>query len=336
MSTRIGVLLAGFGGIGSQDHQSAMYLPAFAARSDFELVAAVDVAGTDGAAKAAREYRLRLYTDLADALADPAVTLVSVAAPLAARAEIVGQAIGAGKHVLADKPLAATVAEAEEIAHRAAERRVVVVPAHHLRLGGALQATRAAVRGGRIGLPWNVQADFLVAGGDPAPTGELVNLALYPIDIVRSLLGVEVRRVHALAGSHWHRSPQDLVTLLLDHEHGVTSTIVCGRMAGLRDVPPAGVVVHRYRVSGSHGMLATDATKPAVRVHSANRHETTWAGPDTVQALLDVVHAGVMTGHAELGPDDAVHVQRVVQAAARSLRTGRPVDIEPGSDCRCG
>jgi predicted dehydrogenase len=332
VSARIGVLLAGFGGIGSQDHQNAMYLPAFAAHPDFELVAAVDVAGTDGAGKAAREYDLRLFSDLDEALADPAVTLVSVAAPLAARAGVVGRAIRAGKHVLADKPLAATVAEGEEIARRAAERNVVVVPAHHLRLGGALRATRAAVRAGRVGLPWNVQADFLVAGGDPVPTGELVNLALYPIDIVHSLLGLAVRRVHALAGSHWHRSPHDFVTLLLDHDHGVTSTIVCGRMAGLRDVPPAGVVVHRYRISGSHGVLATDATKPAVRVHSASRHDTTWAGPGTVDALLDVVRAGVTTGHAELGPDDAVQVQRVVQAATRSVREGRPVDVEPGSE----
>jgi predicted dehydrogenase len=332
MSARIGVLLAGFGGIGSQDHQSTMYLPAFANRPDFELLAAVDVAGTDGAAKAAQAYGLGLHSDLDAALADPTVALVSVAAPLATRAGIIGRAIRAGKHVLADKPLAATVAEVEEVARLAAERRVVVVPAHHLRLGGALRATRAAVRAGRIGLPWNVQADFLVAGGDPVPTGELVNLALYPIDVVRSLLGLEVRRVHALAGSHWHRSPQDLVTLLLDHEHGVTSTIVCGRMAGLRDVPPAGVVVHRYRISGSHGVLATDATKPAVRVHSASRHEATWAGAGTVDALLDVVRDGITTGHAELGPDDAAHVQRVVESAARSLRTGRPVDVEPGSD----
>jgi predicted dehydrogenase len=332
VSERIGVLLAGFGGLGSQDHQSAMYLPAFANRPDFELVAAVDVAGTDGAGKAAQEYSLRLHSDLDEALADPAVALVSVAAPLAARAGTISRAIRAGKHVLADKPLAATVAEGEQIARLAAERGVVVVPAHHLRLGGALRATRAAVRAGRVGLPWNVQADFLVAGGDPVPTGELVNLALYPIDVVRSLLGLEVRRVHALAGSHWHRSPQDLVTLLLDHEHGVTSTIVCGRMAGLRDVPPAGVVVHRYRISGSHGVLATDATKPAVRVHSTSRQEAAWAGPGTVDALLEVVRAGVRTGRAELGPDDALHVQRVVQAAARSLQTGRPVDVEPGSD----
>jgi predicted dehydrogenase len=330
--TAVGVLLAGFGGIGRQDHQNTMYLPAFVARSDFEIVAAVDVAGTDGARKAAKEHGLRYHADLGEALADPAVTVVSVSAPLDRRVDVIGRAVRAGKHVLADKPMVLTVAECDEIARLAAEHGVVVVPAHHLRLSTALRSVRGAVRAGRVGLPWNVQADFIVAGGDPVPTGELVNLALYPIDVVHSLVGLAVRRVHAIGGSHWHSSPLDLVTLLLDHEHGVTSTIVCGRMNGLRDVVPAGIAVHRYRISGSHGVLATDATRPAVRVRSAVRNDRAWTGPSTVDALLDVLRAGVATGRAELGPADAAYVQRVVQAAQRSLETGRPVDIEPGSD----
>src|SRR5262249_52559927 len=148
---------------------------------------------------------------------------------------------------------------------------VVVIPAHHVRLGGALRSVRAAVRSGRVGLPWNVQADFFVAGGGPAPPGELLNLAAYPIDVGLSLAAAPVRRVHALAGSHWHDSPHDLVTVLLDHDNGVTSTIVCGRTKGLRDVPPAGIALHRYRISGSHGVLTSDATKPALHVHTADR-----------------------------------------------------------------
>lgn len=344
----IGVLLAGFAGIGSQDHQSDMYLPAFAGRNDFTLVAAVDVPGTagatGGAAKAAADHGLRHHGDLDAALADPAVNLVSVAAPLAQRAGVIRRAIEAGKHVLADKPLAETAEQARQIAALAAEHHVVVVPAHHLRLGGALRSVRAAVRSGRVGLPWNLQADFLVAGGDPAPTGELLNLALYPIDIALAILAVPVRRVYARAGRHWHGassldpaardgdSPHDLVTLLLDHERGVTSTIVCGRMRGLRDVPASGVALHRYRISGSHGVLTADATKPALRVHTATANTRTWAGPSTVDSLLDVVRTGVRTGRAELGPADALAVARVTEAAAQSLATGQPVDSNPESE----
>jgi predicted dehydrogenase len=130
------------------------------------------------------------------------VTVVSVPAALDRRAEVISRAVRAGKHVLAHKPMALTVADCDEIARLAAEHGVVVVPAHHLRLNAALRSVRGAVRAGRVGLPWNVQADFLVAGGDPVPTGELVNLALYPIDVVHSLLGLAVRSAFRLPLPH--------------------------------------------------------------------------------------------------------------------------------------
>jgi predicted dehydrogenase len=284
-------MLHGNGGIGTQDHQNSMYRPAFQAHPGFEIV-----------------------DDLARA------DVVSVAVPLAERFAAIGDAIRAGKHILADKPLAATLPEAESIARLAQEHNVVVMPAHHQRLGGALRAARAAVRGGRVGLPWNVQGDFLVAGGDPAPGGELLNLAPHPIDVVRALLGCEVLRVHAVGDDQ-------LVTLMLDHEHGVTSTIHCGRIAALGDVPPAGLAVHRYRISGSHGVLAVDATKPALRVRDAAGPTRAWTGPGTVDALLDVLATAIRTGRSELTVADAVAAARVTGAAQQSIDTGAPVEI---------
>jgi predicted dehydrogenase len=237
---------------------------------------------------------------------------------------VVADAVRAGKHVLADKPLAATLDEALEIGRLAAERGVVVVPAHHIRLGGALRSTVAAVRSGRVGLPWNVQADFLVAGGDPAPGGELANLALYPVDAVCAILGLGVTRV-------WATGSDSLVTLMLDHPNGVTSTVVCGRTPAVHGIPTAGLATHRYRISGSHGVLTVDATRPALRVRTAAKQATAWTGPGTVDALLGVLANGIRTGRPEIGVADAVRVQRVVEAARTSIDTGAPVDVESDS-----
>lgn len=304
------VALVGTGGIGSQDHQNAMYRPAFARHPSFILVDDPEQA-----------------------------EVLSVALPLAQRGRAVADAIRAGKHVLADKPLAATLAEAEEIERLATAHGVVVVPAHHQRFNAALRSATAAVRSGRVGLPWNVQCDFVVAGGDPAPTGELVNFGLYPVDVLRVLLGLEIHRVYATG------SP-DLVTLLLDHDHGVTSTVVCGRVPALRDLPAGALAVHRYRISGSHGVLAVDAGKPALRVRTTETAGPIWTGPGTVDALLDVLAAGIATARAtgptgstgrhaaaqtgsarSLGPHDAVRAQRVIEAAQRSMALGRPVAV---------
>ncbi|GIJ73878.1 Gfo/Idh/MocA family protein [Virgisporangium ochraceum] len=319
------VVLVGFGGIGTQDHQTDMYLPAFARHPAFTLVGTLgsaDPGGAEKAAKAASDHGLRHFTDPAEAFT--AADVVCVAAPIGLRGGIVADAVRAGKHVLADKPLSASLTEALRIQRLAAEHGVVVVPAHHIRLGGALRSARAAVRAGRVGLPWNVQADFLVAGGDPSPLGELVNLALYPVDAVCSILGLDVTRVYATGGPA-------LVTLMLDHPHGVTSTVVCGRTGTLHGLAPAGLATHRYRVSGSHGVLTVDATKPALRVRTAERQSTAWTGPGTVDALLDVLAAGIRTGRPEIGVADAVRTLRVIEAAQRSIDTGAPVHLEADS-----
>jgi predicted dehydrogenase len=310
------VLLAGFGGLGDgQDHQRAMYLPAFQAHPGFTI------AGIAGDAGLAAELEVPHYPGLAEALADCDADVVSVCAPAADRAASVTAALRAGRHVIADKPLALTVAEAEAIAAAAERAGTVCMPAHHLRFAPAIRSAKAAVAGGRVGLPWNIQADFLVSGGDPCPLGELTNFGVYPLDIVQALTGQAVRHVHA-------RSGRGLTILLLDHDHGLTSTVSVGRIQETAGVRPGALALHRYRISGSNGVMNVDATKPAATVRTASGVRASWTGPDTVTRMLTELHAAIAGGRrAEVGPADALAAVRVVEAAQRSLATGRPVHL---------
>lgn len=310
------VLLAGFGGLGGgQDHQRAMYLPAFRAHPGFTVAGAVCATGDLG---------VPVYPDLDTALAENDAEVVSVCLPPGERATAIVAALRAGRHVLADKPLALTAGETARIAGAAAEAGTVCMPAHHQRFGPAIRSARAAVAAGRVGLPWNVQADFLVAGGAPCPLGELANLGLYPVDVVLALTGQPVRRVHARAAG------DGLTLLLLDHDHGLTSAIAVGRMSGTAGLRPGGLAVQRYRISGSTGVMDVDATKPGATVRTATGVRAAWTGPDTVARMLTELHAAVTGGRAaEIGPADALAVVRVVEAARRSLETGRPVPLSP-------
>ncbi|MDN3359175.1 Gfo/Idh/MocA family oxidoreductase [Actinomadura sp. DC4] len=307
------VLLAGFGGLGAgQDHQRAMYLPAFHAHPGFTVAGAVgEAAGVD----------VPSYPDLPTALAACDAEVVSVCLPPESRAEAIVTALRAGRHVLADKPMALTLAETEAIAAAAEESGTVCMPAHHQRFAPALRSARAAVAAGRVGLPWNVQADFLVAGGEPCPLGELTNFGVYPVDVVAALTGQPVRRVHARPG-------RGVTVLLLDHDHGLTSTISVGRVNEAAGVPPGGLALHRYRISGSNGVMNVDAAKPFATVRTATGVRAAWHGPGTVDRMLAEFHAAVTGGRrAEVGPADALAALRVVEAARRSIETGAPVDL---------
>ena len=165
--------------------------------------------------------------------------------------------------MLADKPFTPTLAEAERVAADARRAGAHVVVAHHHRFHPMIVAGAGALRGGRVGLPWNVQVDFVVAGGNPCPD-ELLNFGCYPVDAVAALTGLPVHRVHATGAG-------ELTVLALDHEHGLTSTIVVGRTAPRAGTEAGRLAHHRYRVSGSHGVLVLDATKPSVTVTTAAR-----------------------------------------------------------------
>lgn len=323
------VLLAGFSGLGSQDHQTDMYLPAFTAHPGFEVAA---VAGDEPQARSAAErLGVPLVADVATAVATVEADVVSVCVRPDERAEAAVRALENGRHVLLDKPAATGVRGTAAIAAAASAAGRVCVPAHHQRFAPGVRAARAAVAGGRVGLPWNIQTDFLVGGGDPVPEGELVNFAVYPVDIVLALTGQPVRRVHALtAGAPGPSGAERTAVLMLDHAHGVTSTIVVGRAA--EGIAAPGAVFHRHRVSGSSGVLVVDAAGPALTVRGTAGSRALPFDRGTVPALVAELHGAVTEGRpADPDIGAALAVARVVDAARASLRSGLPADVVAAS-----
>ena len=307
----IRVLLAGNAGLGpTQDHQQQMYAPAFEAHPGFEIVE---------------------FPTMAEGLASEQVDLVSVCVPLDERVETLTKVANAGKHALVDKPMASSAQDLRTIDEAFEQAGKICLPAHHLRFHPTIQSTSAAIAGGRIGLPWNVQADFLVAGGDPCPAGELVNFALYPIDVLRAMTGLAVRKVWATGGTFWHEdSPDDLAVICLDLDHDVTATLTVGRTAMPDET---GFAVHRYRVSGSHGVMLIDAAKPALTVRNAGGRQERWLGQGTVTRMLDELSSAIESGRpTTVGPKDALAAQLVVEAAQESIAKGIPIHLDGSTE----
>ncbi|MFY1669625.1 Gfo/Idh/MocA family protein [Plantactinospora sp. WMMB334] len=325
MSRPLRVLLAGYAGPGSQDHQAQMYAPAFTAHPGFTVVGVTDAESTGDpdrrrSQNAAAQLGVPYHDDLAAALDRVAAEVVSVCVPLPARVGAVTAALRAGRHVLVDKPMASTTAECDAVAAVAAETGLLCLPAHHQRLHPAIRAAGAAVAAGRIGLPWNVQADFLVAGGDPCPLGELTNFGGYVVDAVRAMTALPVTEVYAPA----HGTGP--AVLCLRHRRGMTSTLTVGRV---QEIPGEAMAAHRYRLSGSHGVLVVDAARPPMTLRSAAGRRPSWFAPESVAALVDDLHRAVSTGtRAAVDATDARAAAAVLEAAAESIRTGAPVSLE--------
>src|SRR5215217_427782 len=92
-------------------------------------------------------------TSLADALDDSGITCVTVSTPPDAHAEVVLEALAAGRHVLCEKPFASSATEARAMADAAAAAGVVGMVGCEFRWVPEEELARRAITGGAIGAP---------------------------------------------------------------------------------------------------------------------------------------------------------------------------------------
>lgn len=129
------IAVVGVGKIARDQH-----LPVIAASPDFELVAAASRKGRAGG--------VPNFTSLRELLEEgPRLDAVSLCTPAVARAADARLAIGAGVHVLLEKPPAATLSEADDLARRAEAAGVTLFASWHSRFAPAVAAAKAWLQG---------------------------------------------------------------------------------------------------------------------------------------------------------------------------------------------
>jgi 1,5-anhydro-D-fructose reductase (1,5-anhydro-D-mannitol-forming) len=193
--------------IGASTIAAQYMIRAIRAQDGGEIVRVLSGSAARGA-DYAREHGIpRSGTDLDEALADPAVEAVYISTTNEKHLSQALAAIAAGKHVLCEKPLAMTVADAAEMVATADKAGVVFATNHHLRSAGSHRAVRDLIAGGRIGkvlslrifhavrLPENLQGwriNSVEAGG-----GVIPDITVHDADVTRFLLGEDPETVVA-------------------------------------------------------------------------------------------------------------------------------------------
>ena len=138
---RVGIVGSGFGG--------TVHAPAFALHPRFEVVA---IASPSSAERVARERKIPHSFDSVDAmLAGVELDVVSVASPPFDHHRSALAALAAGKHVLCEKPLALSVAQAEEMVAASERAGTVAAVAFEFRYVPAVVALKELVDNGHAG-----------------------------------------------------------------------------------------------------------------------------------------------------------------------------------------
>lgn len=203
---RIGIIGTGFA--------KTVQIPAFQSFSDVE-VASVASGRAENAEKVAREFNIPHYTgDWRETIERDDVDLICITTPPVFHKEMTLFALENNKHVLCEKPMAMSAAEALEMCEAAKNSNLLCLIDHELRFLNGRKRAFEMIRAGEIGairhakynfraphrgdesLPWSWWSDVEKGGGALGAIGS------HAIDTLRWLTGAEISGVFCQLQSH--------------------------------------------------------------------------------------------------------------------------------------
>ena len=188
----------------------------------------------------ARQTALQLgipkaYGSYEDLLGDPEIDAVYNPLPNHLHVPVSIQALQAGKHVLCEKPIALTAAEAQRLVDAAQQHpRLKVMEAFMYRHHPQWQKARSLVRDGHIGVLRTIQSFFSYFNDDPHNIrndpgmggGGLMDIGCYQISLSRFIFDAEPQRVFGILEFDPRFHTDRLVSAILDFGSG-TSAFTC-------------------------------------------------------------------------------------------------------------
>ena len=257
---RIGV--AGCGYWGSNHIRTLSGLGALAAVSDRD---------TGRAARAGAQYSVAALS-FEEMLSDPSLDGVVLALPPHHHAEASVAVLEAGKHLLVEKPIALSVADARRVCDVAARSGLVAMTGHVLRFHPAFEALEALVADGTLGPVRYIHSHRVGLGKFHAENDALWDIAPHDLSLILALTGEKPLRVHG-EGSAMLNRLSDFAHLHLQFPGGVRSHVFTSRLNPYRE--------RRLTVIGSKAMAVFDDVAPwheklAVYHHKVWEDEGGW------------------------------------------------------------
>ena len=335
-------------------------MPAFAACEGARLVS-VASGSAENAEKAAKEFGVEHFTgDWRETVEHPEVDLVCITTPPNLHKEMVLAALERGKHVLAEKPMAMNVAEAEEMTAAAEKAGVLALIDHELRFQHGRRTAWKMMREGTIGKVRHAKYNFRAPHrGDPnvawnwwsdaeAGGGALGAINSHIIDSFNWFLDADVSSVVCQLQSHIKQRPydggmrevttDDEANMLLRFADGEFTDDATGLVSVSMVEQPE--YVNRLEFFGTEGAMRIDH-RGELWVTSNGERSWRSVAVDLGIAVPGIADSGFARGFMAFAPKivesiasgatsiehaatfaDGLRVQRVLDAARESDATG--------------
>lgn len=283
----------------------------------------------------------RHYGSYEALLADPGIDAVYNPLPNSLHAQWSIRAMEAGKHVLCEKPIAVTAAEARAMFAAARRCGVHLAEGYPYRAQPQTLKLKELVDAGTLGRVQLIQAsmgftmasDTNIRSSPSLGGGALMDVGVYPVSLARMLAGERPSQVSAVA--HWTGSGVDRTLAATMEFPGGLLAQVAGSFATS--------VYRQALIAGTEGVLQTTFTNHPNSVTPPVLHLRRGQGKDFTMETLETPTLNGFLAEAESfaqlvrkGPDywtgateqESIDIMMTVEALLQSARSGKPVRID--------
>ncbi|MCU0606184.1 MAG: Gfo/Idh/MocA family oxidoreductase [Candidatus Edwardsbacteria bacterium] len=183
------------------------------------------------------------------------VDAVSVAVPTSLHHAVAKDVIAAGKHLLLEKPITSTIAQAREIVDLAGRAKIKLQIGHIERFNPALRAAAPHIRDPRF-IECTRIAPYVTRGTD-VPV--VLDLMIHDIDIVLSFVRSPVERISAI-GFNPVSDREDIANARLEFANGCVANVTASRISVKKE--------RKVRFFQRNAYINVDYMKPDVKVYT--------------------------------------------------------------------
>jgi predicted dehydrogenase len=260
---------------------------------------------------------IKISTQSAGLINDPEVDAVVIATPVSSHFELAMDALRAGKHVLVEKPLAATSDQARRLIDEAAKRRLVLLVDHTFVYTDAVRKMRELISSGALGEIYYYDAVRVNLGLFQHDVNVIWDLAIHDLSIMDFVLPTKPVAICATGISHVPGEPENVAYITLFF---ASSQIAHVHVNWLTPVK-----VRHTLIGGSEKMILYDDLEPSEKVKVYDKGIRVTPGTEDVYRMLVSYRSGDMWAprldNTEALQTEALHFIECVE-------TGRQPDTD--------
>ena len=283
---------------------------------------------------AARFPGARATTSFDELLADPDLDAVAIATPVPTHAALSIRTLEAGKHVFVEKPLAQSVAEAEQVVAAARDHGRTLMVGHLLEYHPGVERLKQLVDAGDLGQVRYIYGNRLNLGKLRADENALWSLGAHDVSVLLRLAQEDPVECHAHGESYMREGVEDVVFAFMRFPSGVAAHLHLSWLDPHKE--------RRFTIVGSKRMATFDDMDPErkVTVYDKGFDQKADTYGEYITRSGDVMSPQISneeplkiecrhfveclrTGASPAtGPETGLRVVRVLEALQRSLDSG--------------